>query len=233
MLWEGYSFMFMDVDRMVMGQHLSKPGSCWRDFYPMSAMKCKREECLNSDQDYSYWLTTKVPEQQSCSAYYPSGDVSVEEAKEKYISRCVVCVSDYKLVSYHSFTASPPTEPEMQRIAQKGWEQVYSGYSYIMQVGPGRAFGNAVFDHESCRREFTPTMIAQTYKKDVRFISSNFKSMWLIDSSAIADQNIDVDSARDRANFIQNYLGKCIVLRRSVEKKMYYYSDTPDDFDLV
>ena len=33
-------------------------------------------------------------------------------------------------------------------------------------------------------REFTPTMIAQTYKKDVRFISSNFKSMWLIDDSA-------------------------------------------------
>ena len=146
-------------------------------------------------------------------------------------SRCVVCVSDYKLVSYHSFTANPPTAPELARIEQKGWEQVYSGYSYIMQVGPGRAFGNAVFDHESCRREFTPTMIAQTYKKDVRFISSNFKSMWLIDNSAQVDKNIKVDSAADRANFIQNYLGKCIVLRRSVERRMYYYSDTPDNYD--
>jgi len=223
--------MFMDVDKMVIGQHLSKPGSCWRDFYPMSVMKCQRENCLNSDQDYSYWMTTRVPKQQSCSAFYPDGDIGVAEARDKYISRCVVCVSDYKLVSYHSFTANPPTAPELARIEQKGWEQVYSGYSYIMQVGPGRAFGNAVFDHESCRREFTPTMIAQTYKKDVRFISSNFKSMWLIDNSAQVDKNIKVDSAADRANFIQNYLGKCIVLRRSVERRMYYYSDTPDNYD--
>ena len=51
----------------------------------MSVMKCQREECLNSDQDYSYWLTTKVPQQQSCSNYYPDGDVSVEEAKSNYI----------------------------------------------------------------------------------------------------------------------------------------------------
>ena len=146
-------------------------------------------------------------------------------------SRCVVCVSDYKLVAYHSFTAQPPSEPEMARIAEKGWEKVYSGYSYIMQVGPGRSFGNAIFDHESCRRHFTPTMIAQTYKNTVRFISSNFKSMWLIDNSATVDRNIQVDSARDRENFISNYVGKCIVLRRSVERRQYYYSDTPDDYE--
>ena len=153
------------------------------------------------------------------------------ESDRSDFSRCVVCVSDYRLVSYHSFTAQPPTAEEMDVIAKKGWEQVYSGYSYIMQVGPGRAFGNAVFDHESCRREFTPTMIAQTYKKDVRFISSNFKSMWLIDDSAAMDDNIRVDSAAERERFVRNYLGKCIVLRRSVEKKMYYYSDTPDSYD--
>jgi len=70
---------------MVIGQHLSKPGSCWRDFYPMSVMKCQRENCLNSDQDYSYWMTTRVPKQQSCSAFYPDGDIGVAEARDKYI----------------------------------------------------------------------------------------------------------------------------------------------------
>lgn len=141
----------------------------------------------------------------------------------------MVCVSDYKLVSYHSFSASRPSAQEMETIHRKGWEEVYSGYSYIMQVGPGRAHGNAVFDHESCRREFSPTMIAQTYKTDVRFISSNFKSMWLVDTSMQTDRNTQVDRPEDRENFIQNFLGKCIVLRRSVEKGRYYYSDPDAD----
>jgi len=143
-------------------------------------------------------------------------------------------VSDYKLMSVHSFTNTLP-ETQVAELANTGWEIAYSGYSFAFQVGAGRGYGTALQGHGSCLREFSPIGIAQTNGQEVRWISPNFKSLWVIDYGfTYGDDDEDdydwaVDTPADREKFIQERVGKCYVVKKSVsmasQRGYSYYTD--------
>jgi len=71
---------------------------------------------------------------------------------------------------------------------------------------------------------FSPVGIAQTNGQEVRWISPNFKSLWMIDYSRLEgwdpdegaiDEGWDVNDPAARATFVSDILGKCIVMRRN------------------
>lgn len=219
--------MFMDVDTSSFGQQLSGPGSCWRDVYPSSTMECNSASCSPNEGDYTYWLTVRVPDGKSTSDFFKDEDISYDLAKRYYISRCAVCVSDFKLMAFHSFKLSLPSAGSIAPLQQAGWKIVREGYSYFMQVGPERGFGNALQSHASCLEYFSPSMIAQTYGMKIRFSTFNFKSMWgMYNIDDIA--KVPCDSYQERQSFIQKHITRCYVMKRTAGIT-YYYSAVEDE----
>ena len=138
-------------------------------------------------------------------------------------------MSDYKLMAYHSFTRDYPDNSILQDLSNKGWEKVYPGYSYLYQTGPNHGFGNAMHSHNSCLQEFSPIMMTQTYGEDVRVMTKNFFSVWVVDSEEQFSYNgFKVDTFDDRVKFIKRVIGKCYVFRKEIKREIqrYYYAPT-------
>jgi len=231
-LWRGYSFMFIDAFDFAAGQSLSEPGSCWRDFYVNNMMMCTDDSCTNSNSRYSFWLATAVPDGKTPTEYYPESTSALDDRETvlNYISRCTVCISDYKIMALHSFSKDKP-EAKLQAASRYGWAKLYEGYSFAYQVGSGVGWGTQLSRHSSCLQHFSPIMAAQTNGAEVRWISPNFHATWVLDYSYLSEDDrwesteYDVTNTADRQTFIQNRLGKCYVIKRNANDRFRYYSD--------
>uniref|UniRef100_A0A8V5HF90 Uncharacterized protein n=1 Tax=Melopsittacus undulatus TaxID=13146 RepID=A0A8V5HF90_MELUD len=93
-LWIGYSFlMHTGSGDQGGGQSLMSPGSCLEDFRSAPFIECQgqRGTCQFFANEYSFWLTTVVPELQFASAPL-SGTLKEGQEQRKKISRCQVCL---------------------------------------------------------------------------------------------------------------------------------------------
>lgn len=140
-------------------------------------------------------------------------------------------------MAVHSHSKDYPTGL-VANMKKSGWEEAYKGYSFIFQSGAGQGFGTALQNHGSCMRHFSPVGVAQSNGQEVRWISPNFKSLWLIDYSQLEgwdpdegaiDQGWNVDEPAARRSFIDNILGKCIVMKRSAAWTTIKYHFTDQD----
>ncbi|NXA80696.1 CO4A4 protein, partial [Thryothorus ludovicianus] len=93
-LWIGYSFlMHTGSGDQGGGQSLMSPGSCLEDFRSAPFIECQgqRGTCQFFANEYSFWLTTVMPELQFASAPL-SGTLKEGQEQRKKISRCQVCL---------------------------------------------------------------------------------------------------------------------------------------------
>ncbi|NXU13301.1 CO4A4 protein, partial [Pardalotus punctatus] len=93
-LWIGYSFlMHTGSGDQGGGQSLMSPGSCLEDFRSAPFIECQgqRGTCQFFANEYSFWLTTVMPELQFASAPM-SGTLREGQEQRKRISRCQVCL---------------------------------------------------------------------------------------------------------------------------------------------
>ncbi|NWV86677.1 CO4A4 protein, partial [Dasyornis broadbenti] len=93
-LWIGYSFlMHTGSGDQGGGQSLMSPGSCLEDFRSAPFIECQgqRGTCQFFANEYSFWLTTVMPELQFASAPM-SGTLKEGQEQRKKISRCQVCL---------------------------------------------------------------------------------------------------------------------------------------------
>uniref|UniRef100_A0A8C3BLS0 Collagen IV NC1 domain-containing protein n=1 Tax=Cairina moschata TaxID=8855 RepID=A0A8C3BLS0_CAIMO len=93
-LWIGYSFlMHTGSGDQGGGQSLTSPGSCLEDFRSAPFIECQgqRGTCQFFANEYSFWLTTVMPELQFASAPL-SGTLKEGQEQRKKISRCQVCL---------------------------------------------------------------------------------------------------------------------------------------------
>ncbi|KAF2979232.1 hypothetical protein EK904_004257 [Melospiza melodia maxima] len=89
-LWIGYSFlMHTGSGDQGGGQSLMSPGSCLEDFRSAPFIECQgqRGTCQFFANEYSFWLTTVMPELQFASAPL-SGTLKEGQEQRKKISRC-------------------------------------------------------------------------------------------------------------------------------------------------
>ena len=121
-MWEGYSLLYIQGNERAHGQDLGQAGSCIHRFSTMPFLFCNIQNVCNlaSRNDYSYWLAT--PEK------IPMMPVS-EKAVENHIGRCSVCEAPSHVIAVHSQATLEPDCP-------KGWDEVYSGYSFLMERAP-------------------------------------------------------------------------------------------------
>jgi len=75
------------------GQSLMSPGSCLEDFRSAPFIECQgqRGTCQFFANEYSFWLTTVMPDLQFASAPL-SGTLKEGQEQRKKISRCQVCL---------------------------------------------------------------------------------------------------------------------------------------------
>uniref|UniRef100_A0A8U7NSS6 Uncharacterized protein n=1 Tax=Corvus moneduloides TaxID=1196302 RepID=A0A8U7NSS6_CORMO len=93
-LWIGYSFlMHTGSGDQGGGQSLMSPGSCLEDFRSAPFIECQgqRGTCQFFANEYSFWLTTVMPELQFAPAPL-SGTLKEGQEQRKKISRCQVCL---------------------------------------------------------------------------------------------------------------------------------------------
>uniref|UniRef100_A0A8C2TA61 Collagen IV NC1 domain-containing protein n=1 Tax=Coturnix japonica TaxID=93934 RepID=A0A8C2TA61_COTJA len=93
-LWIGYSFlMHTGSGDQGGGQSLMSPGSCLEDFRSAPFIECQgqRGTCQFFANEYSFWLTTVMPDLQFASAPL-SGTIKEGQEQRKKISRCQVCL---------------------------------------------------------------------------------------------------------------------------------------------
>lgn len=93
-LWIGYSFlMHTGSGDQGGGQSLMSPGSCLEDFRSAPFIECQgqRGTCQFFANEYSFWLTTVMPDLQFASAPL-SGTLKEGQEQRKKISRCQVCL---------------------------------------------------------------------------------------------------------------------------------------------
>ncbi|PKU47929.1 collagen alpha-4 chain [Limosa lapponica baueri] len=91
-LWIGYSFlMHTGSGDQGGGQSLMSPGSCLEDFRSAPFIECQgqRGTCQFFANEYSFWLTTVMPELQFASAPV-SGTLKEGQEQRRKISRCQV-----------------------------------------------------------------------------------------------------------------------------------------------
>ena len=144
-------------------------------------------------------------------------------------SRCVVCVSDYKLMAVHSFRSQ---KPNLNKLEAAGWQELYSGYSYIYQSGAREGSGTEFGAHGSCLEYFSPVSIVQTNGLEVRWISNSPTALWIIDYEKLRNYDLDdgslindVRTGAARSKFRETELGRCVVMRRtSTKRKVVYFS---------
>lgn len=92
-------------------QNLGDAGSCMREFRPEIFAECtsKNPVCRKNKNAHStQWLSASSLDPKM--ERVPFGQtLSHEESRQKYISRCVVCESIFKLVVKHSMNNEPPS----------------------------------------------------------------------------------------------------------------------------
>jgi len=237
-LWKGYSFMFIDVTQTVTAQALSLPGSCWREFYTNPVMVCQSASCVSNKAEFNFWLPVSIPDTDEVSNFYPQTRTWNEGGNNQEIldkvSRCKVCVSDYKLLAVHSFSADKPTN-QIRALEQHGWEHrpEMDGYSFLFAGGVKEGAGPSLQAHGSCMRKFTPVSVVQTNGQEVRWLSQNFASIWVTDyQKYLVDHSTDdrdiewkVNAPDSRIRFREEVLGKCAIMKRNINRKMRYVAD--------
>lgn len=94
-------------------------GSCLMRFSTVPFLFCDIENnCdYSSSNDYSYWLSTAQP-------ITPSTIVQGNKI-QLHISRCALCEAPANVMSFHSFSLTPPPCPN-------GWNILWQGYSFAM-----------------------------------------------------------------------------------------------------
>ncbi|PWA25283.1 hypothetical protein CCH79_00005269, partial [Gambusia affinis] len=125
LIYSGYSLLFINGNERAHGQDLGTVGSCLPRFSTMPFLFCDTESTCRyaSRNDYSYWLST--------DKLMPANMVAVTADKvAPYISRCSVCETTSKILAFHSQNTLIPECP-------RGWETLWTGYSFIMQTGAG------------------------------------------------------------------------------------------------
>jgi len=232
-LWTGYSFMFVDVTKSITAQSISEPGSCWREFYMNPLQLCNTASCQISKNEYTFWMpTADIPDTVDVGEHYPQAlryDDENQAEILKYISRCVVCVSDYKLMAVHSYRNQ---NPDTSYLQQHGWVELYNGYSYMFQSGAKEGSGNQLGEHGSCMQYYSPVSVVQAIGQEVRWISNSPKSVWIINNDLLKNYNLDdgsiqqnVEEGADRKKFREQMLGRCTVMHKSSKnRKILYYS---------
>jgi len=235
-LWKGYSFMFIDVTQTVTAQALSLPGSCWREFYTNPVMVCQSASCISNKAEFNFWLPVTIPDNEKVTDFYPQTRTWTERGSNQEIldkvSRCSVCISDRKLLAVHSFSAQKPVG-QVRALAKHGWKTLYEGYSYLFAGGVKEGAGPALQAHASCMKHFTPISVVQTNGQEVRWLSQNFASIWIVDyqrwlvDHVTDDKDIEweVNEPVGRIRFRDQALGKCAVLQRTVNPRMRFEAD--------
>ena len=148
------------------------------------------------------------------------------------LSRCAVCISDSKLLAVHSFNAQKPTS-QINNLRAHGWQELYEGYSFLFSGGVKEGAGHALQSHGSCMKHFTPVSVVQTNGQEVRWLSQNFATIWIVDyrqylvSHSTDDPDVEwnVDNPDSRVNYRNNVLGKCAVMQRAVNERMRFEAD--------
>lgn len=235
-LWKGFSFMFIDVSQTVTAQSLSLPGSCWREFYTNPVMVCQSASCVSNKAEFNFWLPVTIPDHEKVSEFYPQTRTYTQGGNNQDIldkvSRCAVCVSDAKLLAVHSFNAQKPAKA-VANLRSHGWEELYEGYSFLFSGGVKEGAGHALQAHGSCMKHFTPVSVVQTNGQEVRWLSQNFATIWIVDYRQYLinhitddpDQTWDVNEPDSRASYKQSVLGKCVVMKRRVNERMRFEAD--------
>ena len=82
-------------------------------------------------------------------------------------------------------------------------------------------------------KHFTPVSVVQTNGQEVRWLSQNFATIWVVDyrqhltehSTDDPDAEWNVDSPDSRVDYKNNVLGKCAVMQKKVNERMRFEAD--------
>merc|ERR1711988_860031 len=101
-LWTGYSFMFVDAgsDANKWSQNLGVAGSCMRAFRKEFFSECSSEECFRYPESHrTNWLAIAAEpgETDFVDRSLPRRRFKSKSDIDKYLSRCVVCETIFKL----------------------------------------------------------------------------------------------------------------------------------------
>uniref|UniRef100_A0A669CKU9 Collagen IV NC1 domain-containing protein n=1 Tax=Oreochromis niloticus TaxID=8128 RepID=A0A669CKU9_ORENI len=201
-IYSGYSFLFINGYKRAHGQDLGTTGSCLPHFSTMPFLFCDTENTCRyaSRNDYSYWLSTDTP--------MPMNMVSISgEMLKSYISRCSVCETTSNVIAIHSQRTLIPECP-------RGWESLWTGYSFIMQTGAG-AEGSTqpLISPGSCLENFRQVPFIECHGRGTCNYYPDSYSYWLasLDPNNMFGKPIPQTV---KGPFLESIISRCRVCRK-------------------
>uniref|UniRef100_A0A3B4V3V9 Collagen IV NC1 domain-containing protein n=1 Tax=Seriola dumerili TaxID=41447 RepID=A0A3B4V3V9_SERDU len=202
LIYSGYSLLFIKGNDKAHGQDLGTMGSCLARFSTMPFLFCDTETTCRyaSRNDYSYWLSTDTP--------MPNNMVSITGEKlASYISRCAVCETTSNVIAFHSQTILIPQCP-------KGWESLWTGYSFVMQTGAGaEGSSQPLVSPGSCLESFRQVPFIECHGRGTCNYYPDSYSYWL--ASLDANNMFSKPAPQTvKGPSLQNVISRCRVCRK-------------------
>ncbi|XP_037132714.1 collagen alpha-3(IV) chain-like, partial [Syngnathus acus] len=201
LIYVGYSFLFINGNERAHGQDLGTSGSCLPRFSPMPFLFCDTETNCRyaSRNDYSYWLSTDAP-------MLPSMVALTGEQLSSHISRCAVCETSSNVIAVHSQTTLLPECP-------RGWESLWSGYSFVMQTGAGaEGSSQPLVSPGSCLEHFRQVPFIECHGRGTCNYYPDSYSYWL--ASVHPDMFSKPIPQTVKGPSRENIIGRCRVCRK-------------------
>uniref|UniRef100_A0A3B4FV59 Collagen IV NC1 domain-containing protein n=1 Tax=Pundamilia nyererei TaxID=303518 RepID=A0A3B4FV59_9CICH len=201
-IYSGYSFLFINGYKRAHGQDLGTTGSCLPRFSTMPFLFCNTENACRyaSRNDYSYWLSTETP--------MPMNMVSISgEMLKSYISRCSVCETTSNVIAIHSQRTLIPECP-------RGWESLWTGYSFIMQTGAGaEGSSQPLISPGSCLENFRQVPFIECHGRGTCNYYPDSYSYWLasLDPNNMFGKPIPQTV---KGPFLESIISRCRVCRK-------------------
>uniref|UniRef100_A0A3Q4MXN7 Collagen IV NC1 domain-containing protein n=1 Tax=Neolamprologus brichardi TaxID=32507 RepID=A0A3Q4MXN7_NEOBR len=201
-IYSGYSFLFINGYKRAHGQDLGTTGSCLPRFSTMPFLFCDTENACRyaSRNDYSYWLSTDTP--------MPMNMVSISgEMLKSYISRCSVCETTSNVIAIHSQRTLIPECP-------RGWESLWTGYSFIMQTGAGaEGSSQPLISPGSCLEKFRQVPFIECHGRGTCNYYPDSYSYWLasLDPNNMFGKPIPQTV---KGPFLESIISRCRVCRK-------------------
>jgi hypothetical protein len=74
----------------VSAQSLSRPGSCWREFFLNPLQLCDSAACIESKNEYIFWMATAdIPDESNVGDWYPDSLTYNNQGNEEEIKKYI------------------------------------------------------------------------------------------------------------------------------------------------